>query len=133
MSLRSESFGHLPVELTVQGALRSAGEKCTATSRAIVVETMGDELTRRAVERVGRLKLGPGTDPGAHLGPLISEAARAGARVRRSGANRGGARAVGGAAPGGPEPLVDGHSVLPTVLDRGHTSRPRRSHRSFAR
>ncbi len=61
------------VDLTVSGAMRSAGQKCTATSRAIVVEPALDEFIDRVVRRVQNLPVGPGTDEAAYLGPLASE------------------------------------------------------------
>jgi alpha-ketoglutaric semialdehyde dehydrogenase len=106
------------VELTVQGAMRSAGEKCTATSRAIVVERVADEFVKRVVERVRSLKIGPGTDPDAYLGPLISEAARGRVLGYIERAKGDGARVLcGGAALEGQEALLHGHYVLPTVLE----------------
>lgn len=104
------------VELTVQGAMRSAGEKCTATSRAIVVESVADEFTSRLVERVKSLKIGPGTDSTAYLGPVISEAAKG--RVLRyieKAQAEGAALLTGGSAPDSPD-LAHGHYVLPTVF-----------------
>src|SRR4029077_5785839 len=59
------------IELTVQGAMKSAGEKCTATSRVIVVESIAEEFIRRLVARVQQLETGPGTDARYYLGPLI--------------------------------------------------------------
>jgi aldehyde dehydrogenase (NAD+) len=61
------------VDLTISGAMRSAGHKCTATSRAIVVESVAGEFTKRLVEKVKALKIGPGTDSEAYLGPVVSE------------------------------------------------------------
>lgn len=105
------------VELTVQGAMRSAGEKCTATSRAIVVESVADAFTERLVARVKGLKLGPGTDPDAYLGPLISEAARERVLGFIETAQRDGARLLcGGQVPDRPD-LAHGFYVEPTVLD----------------
>jgi len=62
--------------LTIQGAFRSAGEKCTATSRAIVLRDIYDAFAARLVEKTKSLKLGPGDDPDAYLGPVISESAQ---------------------------------------------------------
>lgn len=106
------------VELTVQGAMKSAGEKCTATARAIVVESIADEFTRRLVERVRHLKIGPGTDPEAYLGPVISEDARAKIlgfvdRAKAEGANL----LCGGTSAHRPD-LAHGHYVWPAVLDK---------------
>ncbi|NCO36913.1 MAG: aldehyde dehydrogenase family protein, partial [Armatimonadetes bacterium] len=62
------------VELTVSGAMRSAGQKCTATSRAIVHDDILEEFTDHVVARAKQLKVGPATDETAYLGPVISEA-----------------------------------------------------------
>jgi acyl-CoA reductase-like NAD-dependent aldehyde dehydrogenase len=109
---------HLPqaVELTVQGAMRSAGEKCTATSRAIVVESVADAFTNALVGRVRGLKIGPGTDPEAYLGPVITEQARQHiighiARAKEEGASV----LTGGGVPAQGN-LAYGHYVEPTVL-----------------
>jgi aldehyde dehydrogenase (NAD+) len=104
------------VELTVQGAMRSAGEKCTATSRAIVVEAVADEFERRVVERVKSLKIGPGTDGDAYLGPVISEAAQQRVLGHIERAKEDGAQLlVGGGKPDGGD-LAHGHYVAPTVF-----------------
>jgi len=50
----------------------SAGERCMAISVAVpVTEKLGDELVRRLKPRV-EVKVGPGTDPDAEMGPLIT-------------------------------------------------------------
>src|SRR5207302_3121615 len=64
------------VNLTIQGAFKSAGEKCTATSRAIIHRDVYDEVSRRIVEKTAGLTIGPGDDPDAYLGPVISSEAR---------------------------------------------------------
>ncbi|MBI3962160.1 MAG: aldehyde dehydrogenase family protein [Deinococcus sp.] len=64
------------VELTVSGAMRSTGQKCTATSRAIVLEGIAKKFTDMVVERIKSLKLGPGADEATYLGPLVSEEQR---------------------------------------------------------
>ncbi len=104
------------VELTVQGAMRSAGEKCTATSRAIVVEAVADEFTRRVVERVRHLPLGPGTDKNAYLGPLISEQAQNNVLSALDAAQNGGAKLLCGGTRSHRPDLAHGHYVLPAVL-----------------
>lgn len=66
--------------LTAAGAMRYAGQKCTATSRVVVdsrVEPAFLDELRRAVES---LPLGPVTDAAAAVGPVISERSRDGVR-----------------------------------------------------
>jgi alpha-ketoglutaric semialdehyde dehydrogenase len=105
------------VELTVQGAMKSAGEKCTATSRVIVIESIADEFIRRLVMRVKQLKTGPGTDTQFYLGPLISEAARVKALQYVDGAVRDGARLLTGGAITERDDLALGNYIYPTLLD----------------
>jgi aldehyde dehydrogenase (NAD+) len=104
------------VELTVQGAMKSAGEKCTATSRAIVVESVADEFTRRVVERVRHLEVGPGTDSHAYLGPVITADARARILAMVEEAKAEGAQVLCGGIAGNRPDLAHGHYVWPTVL-----------------
>src|SRR5262245_43062851 len=105
------------VELTVQGAMKSAGEKCTATARAIVVESIADEFTRRLVDRVKQLEIGPGTDSKYYLGPLISQTARDKALRHVESAERDGARLLCGGTVPVREDLAHGYYLSPTVLD----------------
>src|ERR671913_2473285 len=50
----------LAVESTAQGAFGSTGQRCTATSRAVVVNDIADEFVDRMVARVESYKLGRG-------------------------------------------------------------------------
>src|SRR5947207_11087892 len=54
---------NLAVESTAQGAFGSTGQRCTATSRAVVVESVADEFVSRIVERAKALRLGDGMNP----------------------------------------------------------------------
>ncbi|MGH9555365.1 MAG: aldehyde dehydrogenase family protein [Terriglobales bacterium] len=63
----------LAVESTLQGAFGSTGQRCTATSRAVVVESVADEFVRRLTERTGQLKVGDGSKPGTNVGPSVDE------------------------------------------------------------
>src|SRR6202047_3316840 len=49
-----------------------AGERCMAVSVAVAVGGVGDQLMDRLVPRVRALKIGPGTDPEAEMGPLVT-------------------------------------------------------------
>jgi alpha-ketoglutaric semialdehyde dehydrogenase len=63
----------LAVESTLQGAFYSTGQRCTATSRAVVVDSIADEFVRRLAQRTSELKVGDGLQPGVHVGPLVDE------------------------------------------------------------
>jgi acyl-CoA reductase-like NAD-dependent aldehyde dehydrogenase len=55
-------------------AFFSTGQKCTATSRAIVEESIHDKFVDALVERTKKLKVGNGMEPGVHIGPAIDQA-----------------------------------------------------------
>jgi malonate-semialdehyde dehydrogenase (acetylating)/methylmalonate-semialdehyde dehydrogenase len=54
-------------------AYGSAGERCMAVSVAVAVGGVGDRLMDKLVPRVRSLKVGPGTDPEAEMGPLVTK------------------------------------------------------------
>jgi malonate-semialdehyde dehydrogenase (acetylating)/methylmalonate-semialdehyde dehydrogenase len=55
-------------------AYGSAGERCMAVSVAVAVGGVGDKLMDKLLPRVRALKVGPGTDPEAEMGPLVTGA-----------------------------------------------------------
>ena len=64
----------------VSGVIRSAfgfaGQKCSACSRAIVVESIYEQFMERLLAATNSLKIGPAEDPGTRIGPVIDEEAR---------------------------------------------------------
>ncbi len=62
------------VENVVNAAFFSTGQKCTATSRAIVEESIYDRFVDALVERTKKLKVGNGMDPDVHIGPAVDQA-----------------------------------------------------------
>ena len=63
----------LAVESTAQGSFGSTGQRCTATSRAVVVDKVADEFVERIVERAKSFRLGAGDDPQTDIGPSVDE------------------------------------------------------------
>src|SRR5438128_7487754 len=57
----------LAVENTAQGAFGSSGQRCTATSRAVVVNQIADEFVDRIAKRAESLRLGDGMDPNTEI------------------------------------------------------------------
>jgi malonate-semialdehyde dehydrogenase (acetylating) / methylmalonate-semialdehyde dehydrogenase len=53
-------------------AYGAAGERCMAVSVAVAVGGVGDKLLDKLVPRVRALKIGPGSDPEAEMGPLVT-------------------------------------------------------------
>jgi len=62
--------------LTAAGAMRYAGQKCTATSRVIVDRTVEAAFLGKLAAAVASLPLGPVDDPAGAIGPLISAESR---------------------------------------------------------
>jgi acyl-CoA reductase-like NAD-dependent aldehyde dehydrogenase len=61
------------VENTVNAAFFSTGQKCTATSRAIVEDAIYDRFLAALIERTKQLKVGDGMDPSVHIGPAVDQ------------------------------------------------------------
>ena len=47
------------------------GERCTSSSRALVEASIYDEFSKRAAERMKKIKVGHPLDPATEIGPLI--------------------------------------------------------------
>ncbi len=63
----------LAVESTAQGAFGSSGQRCTATSRAVVINSIANEFVERIKARAKSLRLGNGSDPNTDIGPSVDE------------------------------------------------------------
>src|SRR6185369_7394161 len=104
----------LAVESTAQGAFGSSGQRCTATSRAVVVDQIADEFVERIAKRAESMRIGPATE----MGPTVDEGQFKTVLKyidvgREDGATLvcGGMRATG-------DGLDKGFFVRPTVFDR---------------
>lgn len=107
----------LAVEHTAAGAFGSTGQRCTATSRAVVVNSIADKFIEKIVARAKAYKLGPGLDGASEIGPSVDESQFNTVLKyieigREDGATLlcGGGRATGDA-------LDNGYFVEPTVFD----------------
>ncbi|OWJ71879.1 NAD-dependent succinate-semialdehyde dehydrogenase [Haematobacter missouriensis] len=63
------------VEGTIASKYRNAGQTCVCANRILVQRGVYEEFTRRLVAKVEKMKVGPGTEEGVVLGPLIEPAA----------------------------------------------------------
>lgn len=59
----------------INGAMMSTGQKCTATSRAIVDRKIAGAFTDQLSQRIGALSVGNPLEAETQIGPLISEEA----------------------------------------------------------
>ncbi|MED4205744.1 alpha-ketoglutaric semialdehyde dehydrogenase GucD [Neobacillus mesonae] len=60
-------------ELTIQGAMKQTGQRCTATSRAYVHQSIYERVKELVIKKANALKVGNGFDSDVDLGPLASE------------------------------------------------------------
>jgi aldehyde dehydrogenase (NAD+) len=63
------------VENVANAAYFSTGQKCTATSRAIVEDEIYDKFVAALAERTKKLKVGNGMEAGIDIGPAVDEGA----------------------------------------------------------
>jgi methylmalonic acid semialdehyde dehydrogenase len=108
----------LAVESTAQGAFGSSGQRCTATSRAVVVESVADEFVARVAERARSLRLGNGMDDETEVGPIVDASQFKSVLSYMDVAREDGAELVCGGAPAVGAGLGKGYFVKPTVFDR---------------
>jgi aldehyde dehydrogenase (NAD+) len=99
------------------GIFSSSGQACIAGSRVFVHESVYREFVGRLVDATLGLRIGPGTEPGVQVGPLVTVAHRdavaASVELARA---EGGHVLCGGDIPDDPE-LARGSYYLPTVID----------------
>ena len=62
----------MAADAAVSAAYGSAGERCMAVSAVVAVGSVADELVAAISTRIPGVKVGPGTDPDAEMGPLIT-------------------------------------------------------------
>src|SRR5437588_2479917 len=65
----------LAVDGIVWSAFGTSGQRCTAASRVIAQRGIYDELQKRLVARVEKLRLGPGWEDDSDIGPVINKGA----------------------------------------------------------
>lgn len=63
----------LAVEAAFNGAYSGSGQKCTASSRLIVVDAIHDEFVARLKARLAQVNVGHALDEGVHLGPIADK------------------------------------------------------------
>ncbi|CAM5487550.1 NAD-dependent succinate-semialdehyde dehydrogenase [Leifsonia shinshuensis] len=109
-------FEDADLDKAVEGAMlakyRNIGQACTAANRFIVHESVADEFSRRVAAKVAALRVGPGTEDGVTIGPLIDDRAVATMQALVGDAVERGARVL----TGGTAPERDGFFYEPTVI-----------------
>lgn len=102
-------------QLVAAGAMRYAGQKCTATSRAIVSGEVAHEFVRRLTDQIEALPVAPATEASSAVGPLIT--AESVDRLHQYSAKEAhrGQIVLGGDAPTG-DSYRNGYFFQPTVI-----------------
>lgn len=125
--LSLELGGHAPVlvfadadlDLAVEGAIttkfRNTGQSCIAANRIIVQDEIYAEFTAMFCDRVDKLVVGDGMEPGVDIGPLIDQSALDTAVRHVEEAVRSGAELLRG---GRPAARSRGFFLEPTVLGK---------------
>jgi alpha-ketoglutaric semialdehyde dehydrogenase len=101
------------VEAAYAGAFWSAGQKCTATRRILVEDSVYESFREKLLARVAAGKVGDPADPEVEVGPVVNEGAMEEilAAVER-------ARGEGGTVlAGGERADDDGYLIAPTVFE----------------
>jgi len=104
------------VNQLISAGCGAAGQRCMALSVAVFVG-QAKEMIPKLAERASELKVGPGTDPAADFGPVISKAAKE--RIENfiaSGVTEGAKLLLDGRNPSVPKGFEDGYFVGPTVF-----------------
>lgn len=72
-------FDDADLELAVEGAIaskfRNGGQTCVCANRLLVQANIYDAFADKLAVRVNAMKVGPGTESGISIGPMINEAA----------------------------------------------------------
>ncbi|HAV24256.1 MAG TPA: L-glutamate gamma-semialdehyde dehydrogenase [Bacteroidetes bacterium] len=99
-------------QATVASAFGFQGQKCSAASRAIVVEKVYDKFVDLVRKKTEALKVGPAYDPSNYLGPVVNKGSQEKilSYIQR-GVQEGGKLVTGGAKATG-----DGYFIRPTVI-----------------
>ncbi|MFN8634990.1 MAG: aldehyde dehydrogenase family protein [Chloroflexota bacterium] len=100
----------------VLGAYGSSGQRCTATSRAIVVEPIYERFTEMIADRAEQLVTGDGLESGVNMGPIVDGSQRESVlEYIKKGQEEGATLLLDGSQPSRPA-LRDGYFVEPTIF-----------------
>ncbi|MEP3422852.1 MAG: NAD-dependent succinate-semialdehyde dehydrogenase [Erythrobacter sp.] len=109
-------FEDADIDAAITGAIaskfRNAGQTCVCANRFLVQDSIAEEFTEKFTARIAKLKVAPGVERGAEIGPLINDAGYAKVSALVDGAIAAGAVAR----LGGPSSERDGNFYAPTVL-----------------
>ncbi len=117
------------VEQTIIAKFRNTGQSCIAANRIYVQRSIYKDFVARFTAAVGKLKLGPGLEPGMDVGPVINQSGLDGALAQIADAVAKGGRIVAG---GQRLPGSAGFFLQPTVVEEVHPTSTCMSEETFA-
>ncbi|MCH8150997.1 MAG: aldehyde dehydrogenase [Planctomycetes bacterium] len=97
-------------EFAVRNSFRNAGQVCVSTERIYVADEIADKFQAEVVKLTNEQKVGPGTEEGVTVGPMINRRQRDHVLAQIEDAVKDGARVIAGG---------EGHHggfIMPTVL-----------------
>jgi acyl-CoA reductase-like NAD-dependent aldehyde dehydrogenase len=107
----------LALDQVMLGAFRSAGQKCTATSRLIVTEGIADRFLAELATLAEALVVGDPTDEETQMGPVITGAAQRGIYGGIGSAMNDGVEVLAGGEPYFKGLRAEGFFVAPTIVE----------------
>ena len=105
----------MAADAAVSAAYGSAGERCIAVSVVLASEAIADDLVAKLKDRIPAIKVGPASDSGSEMGPLITGEHRDKVKGYISGAAGEGATVV---VDGTTDVPADGFFLKPSLIDR---------------
>lgn len=109
-------FDDADIDEAVEGAMaskyRNAGQTCVCANRIYVQDRVYEQFAKKLTEKVAQLRVGPGTQSGVQIGPLIEPAALAKVQSHVDDAVKGGAKVL----VGGKAHALGGLFYEPTVM-----------------
>lgn len=105
------------VEGVISGSFRSTGQKCTATSRVIIEETIYDQFKEKLLEETQKITVGNGLEDHVWMGPCASESQfNTVKEYIEIGKSEGASLIYGGEVIDTPE-LADGFYITPAIFE----------------
>ena len=104
----------MAADAAVSAAYGSAGERCMAISVVLAADVIADQLVDKIKDRIPAIKVGPATDDGNEMGPLITGEHRDKVKGYIDGAEAEGATLVVDGRTGAP---TDGFFLKPSLID----------------